>query len=443
MDYLRAIAGFVALLCLAAAPKDHVPEMSYLDNGTIKLGVDLKLGGAVTYLSPSKKELNLINSWDWGRQVQMSYYSGPVPFKPGGKEPAPEWVGLGWNPIQAGDHFGHGSKAREHANDGKTLYVKCVPMQWPLNDEPGECTFETWYSLEGSAVRVRCRLNNARSDKTQYRARGQELPAVYTNGPWHRLITYKGDRPFSGDELSPVKHSLGQGGQPWAHWLATENWAALVDDNEWGIGVWNPTCYGISGGFAGKPGAGGAKDGPTGYMGPSRQEILDWNIEHEYSYALVVGSLKEIRAWVYAQPRRAAAPDYSFEKDRQGWWYVNASDAGWPIKGEVELRLDGEDPQMIGPAGFWRAEDAPVLYVRAAFKTKQATAQVFWRTWGSGPMSKPVDFAVVADGEYRTYAVRLADAPEYRGAITGLRFDPVGKGEKGEWVKVKSMGFSK
>ena len=67
----------------------------------------------------------------------MSYYAGPVPFTPKGKQPAPQWRGLGWNPIQAGDHFGNASKVLEHRNDGKSIYVKCVPMQWPLDNEPG------------------------------------------------------------------------------------------------------------------------------------------------------------------------------------------------------------------------------------------------------------------------------------------------------------------
>src|SRR4051812_2271432 len=142
----------------AIPPKAHTPRMSYLDNGVIKLGVDLNVGGAVTYLSKSGDDLNVINSWDWGRQVQMSYYAGPVPFTPRGKEPAKEWRGLGWNPIQAGDHFGNASKVVEERNDGKQIFVKCVPMQWPLDDEPGECTFEAWYELDGTAVRVRAAL---------------------------------------------------------------------------------------------------------------------------------------------------------------------------------------------------------------------------------------------------------------------------------------------
>src|SRR5205814_8761408 len=108
------------LLLLAAGRKDHTPAMTWLDNGRIKLGVDLNLGGAVTYLSKSKGELNIINSWDWGRQVQMSYYSGPVPFMPKGKEPAPEWRGLGWKPGQAGGCFGECWEAVGRAYEGTT-----------------------------------------------------------------------------------------------------------------------------------------------------------------------------------------------------------------------------------------------------------------------------------------------------------------------------------
>ena len=90
-------------------------RMSYLDNGVIRLGVDLNLGGAITYLSRSGTEQNLVNSYDCGRQIQMSYYSGPVPFAVAGKQPKPEWRFIGWNPIQVGDAFGNSSKLLEQA----------------------------------------------------------------------------------------------------------------------------------------------------------------------------------------------------------------------------------------------------------------------------------------------------------------------------------------
>ena len=66
---------FIFALMLAhragGAPRSNTPDMTYVDNGVVRLGVDLNLGGAITWLSKSKSDLNLINSWDWGRQVQM------------------------------------------------------------------------------------------------------------------------------------------------------------------------------------------------------------------------------------------------------------------------------------------------------------------------------------------------------------------------------------
>jgi hypothetical protein len=136
--------------------------VGYLDNGQIRIGVNLALGGAITYLSKSGSDANLINSFDWGRQIQMSHYSGPVPFAPNGKQPNKTWARLGWNPIQSGDCFGNRSRILNYQNDGKTIYVRCVPMQWPLNNEPGECTFECWIRLDGATAHVRSRINNHR-----------------------------------------------------------------------------------------------------------------------------------------------------------------------------------------------------------------------------------------------------------------------------------------
>jgi hypothetical protein len=98
-----AISVLAILLPAIGKAAPHEPRMSWLDNGEIRLGVDLAIGGAITWISKSGEARNVINSADWGRQVQMSYYSGPVPFVVGEKRPSKFWEGLGWNPIQAGD----------------------------------------------------------------------------------------------------------------------------------------------------------------------------------------------------------------------------------------------------------------------------------------------------------------------------------------------------
>ncbi|QOV91257.1 hypothetical protein [Humisphaera borealis] len=416
------------------------PKMSFIANDRIKLGVDLALGGAITHLSPADDESkNLINSYDLGRQVQMSYYAGPVPYTVAGHQGPPDaWKHIGWNPIQVGDCYGNPAKIIEHRNDGKTLYIKCLPMQWALDDVPGECTFECWIELEGPAVRVRGRVNMSRADKTQWPARNQELPAVYTNGKWHRLFTYAGDKPFTDGELKFVEHPFTMQ-SPWAHWHATERWAALVDDSNWGLGVWSPETTRFSGGFSGKKGTGGPKDAPTGYIAPMRQEVLDHNAVHEYRYALVVGDLKAIRTWVYAQPTRPTPPAWTFDKDRAGWTFHDASDAGWPIAGKLDLRLNGPDPRLISPPTAWSADDSADLEVDAAFGGKIRALQVYWATADAPNFGadRQMTFPIKAGGTRATHRFALKHEA-YRGLITQLRVDTVG-GENGDSFSVHAI----
>lgn len=433
---------FVCFLFTSAAARgEPSPRLALLDNGTIRLGVDLDRGGAITWLSRSGDENNVVNSFDYGRQIQMSFYSGPVPLVVGDKRPAPHWEHIGWNPIQTGDDFGHASRVLEHRHDGRELYVRCVPMQWPLDDVPGECTFECWITLDGPAAQVRARLNNARRDTTQYPARMQELPAVYTNGPLYRLMSYTGDAPFTGGPLSRIEKPAGSPG-PWTSWQATEHWSALVRDDGWGLGVWHPGCQLFSGGFAGQPGAGGPRDNPTGYLSPNHAEILDHNIVYEYRYVLVLGSLEQIRDYVYAHAeKRAPRPDDRFDRDRQHWRWTNARDAGWPLHGDWHLMLEADDPQLLGPDTCWPAADVRHLHFEAACQASNGRAQLFWKTYAEPHFAeeRSLTFDLPCDGQWHTTTVDVASHPQWRGTITGLRWDPVPGGRPGDWVRLRRL----
>jgi len=424
--------------------------MSYLDNGVVRIGVDLNIGGVITYLADSKKKINLINSHDWGRQIQMSFYSGPIPYRPEGKELAKNWLHIGWNPIQTGDTFRNRSQLLDYSNDGNKIYIKCRPMHWPLDNEPAQCTFESWLELKGNAVHVRGRINNARADKTQYPARDQELPAVYTNGPWWRLFTYTGSKQFTGDKLTQITKRWATEqdlleGNVWDNWLATEQWAALVDDNNWGLGVWNPDSTNFQGGFFGVPNEGETKDSPCGYISPGHREIIDYNIQYEYNYVLILGMLDEIRDYVYKNAERNIIPDYQFVSDRQHWHFANASDTGWPIEGCLDVRLSGDTSRIIGPRVYWNAEDAKKLYITAAFETSSSQARVFWKLLGDEAFTtaKSIEFTVIPDGKYRTYTIDMASHCDYSGVAEQIRIDPTTSSEPGQSVKIKKITFRK
>lgn len=425
----------VTLLLTASA---RAEKMSWLENDRIKFGVDLDLGGAITFLASTKDGANVINNYDLGRQVQLSFFSGPVPFEANGQKPAEHWRHIGWNPIQTGDDFKNASRILAHENDGKHIHLSCVPLQWPLNNVPGECTFDSWLELEGAVVKARARITNTRSDHTQYAARLQELPAVYANAAFPRVVSYTGARPFTDEAFSDMPKS--QTKHPWTFWTGTEGWAALIDDKDYGLGLITPGRVHFTGGFAGKPGPNDTHGNSTGYLAGQGQEILDHNIAYEFRYELVLGTVQEIRMRA-ATHRPQGTPAWSFSQDRQGWHFQNAKDSGWPVKDHLQVMLEQDDPQLISPLTFWQAEDAPQLVIDAAFHTTQKQGVVMLQPHGakSYDPKTTITFPLVADGEFHRHVIPLSSLPTYQGAMVRLRIDPVGSGEAGAWMKVRSM----
>jgi len=435
-------------------------KMSFIENDQIRLGANLAIGGSITYLS-TKTGPNMINSHDWGRQIQMSFYSGPKPFEPNGKKLNASWSQLGWNPIQSGDCYGNTSTLLEHRNDGQEIYIKSRPMHWPLNNVPGECDFECWFRLEGNIVHARSRLTNRRRDKTQYAGRTQELPAVYTNGKWYKLVSYQGDRPFSGAKPTVLVDQNDGKGWPWRNFYTPEHWVALLDKDDWGLGLYMPGACGFTGGFAGKPkGSGGPKSGQTGYMGTTIKEILDHNIVYTYDYTLIVGSLNEIRDYVYKCEKKRSLPRWEFKDDRQHWICQNVTDAGWPIKEGLRVALGSDKVALVSPKTFWRAEDAPTLSLRASFTISAKSAKILlqpydcltagdWAQWGPGRSKRPkpappltFPFKIKGDGKVRNLEIDLASHSKYRGGMTQIKLLlPTGKGTATlHAVELKGLG---
>ncbi|MEI6646233.1 MAG: hypothetical protein WCP12_09355 [bacterium] len=426
--------SFYSLSCLGEtrAYDYGADPMRYLSNSRLRLGVDLSLGGAVTVLEDKANgDANMINSHDWGRQIQLSYYSGPTPYiGPNGEKPHEEWAKLGWNPIQSGSVGKVKSKTIAFEQpDPTTFRVRCIPMQWPHLNVPGECIFEVTYRLVGvNAVEMTARIINSRSDKTHYPARHQEMPALYTNGPWYKLVTYTGDEPFSNQPVTTLVNKGDNKGWPWLSFSSSERWAALVNEQGKGVGVYQPDVTRFTAGFAGgdtTKGAGGPKESPTGYIAPIGFCILDANIDWTYKAYLIVGSVDEIRGFVSKRHTRATGLSWIFEKDRLCWYYQGeAIDTGWPIKGALNITYKN-DPHalLVGPETFWHATEAPVAEIEAAFSgsvsNQTCIAQLVIRSTGEhASLIYPLD--VTSDGIMRTYRVKLNTKPAYIGAMKQL-----------------------
>lgn len=463
--------------CTTDAKEDVIVKssMRYLENDRIKLGIDLNLGGAVTFLSDQANGgQNMVNSFDWGRQIQMSFYSGPWPYiGPNGEQPRPEWAGLGWNPIQSGDAGGNRAKVIAFETRGdNAFFVRSIPMQWPHETGvPGDCEFECLYTLEGNVITMEATIVNKRTDTTQYTAITQEMPAVYTNGPWYQVVTYLGDKPFSGEPTTTVIDKGVNRGWPWVHFYTPENWVALLDKNGYGIGVYQPEVMVFNAGFhphADEMGAGGEKDNPTGHIAPIGRQILDHNIRWSYTTSLVLGTLDDIRGYAKANWDAASQPEWRFENSRHHWHYEGtARDSGFPILGGLDMQF-GPGASLVGPVTFWEASNAPFLEISGAFASPSGELEITvdiqpvspsdftdWLNWTEGEhdvqaerQQKAAEFptrpalsvrqSIPADGEHRTYRIRLADADAYSGAMKNLKISFASAGT----AKITEIGLT-
>jgi hypothetical protein len=430
------------LHCLGGLPPHPAPKMTFLDNGEVRIGMDLALGGAVTFIASKDHPANIINSADLGRQIQMSHYSGPWPFVVGDKKPNPSWAGLGWNPIQTGDCYMNPSKVVEHKNDGRELYIKCLPMQWPLNDVPGDCVFETWTTLEGPVIHMRFRCTNQRQDQTQYRPCPQELPAVYTISKLWRLMSYTGDQPFTQAPLTHVTNDWHKP-WPWTRFTATERWAALVNENDWGLGVFKNDGGEFHGGIHGDGRSVDPKHGSTAYVAPIHMENLDHNIIYEHRTEFMVGQLADLRKR-FNQMATKTLPAWNFAKDRQHWTLRNATDQGFPMNGEWRIKFDDQRPRLESGTQCWRAENAPALHLELAYTGPATAARVYWKRLDDDKYDarKSLTLTLNSDGQFHPYRLDLGSSPEYRHLITGLAIEPVAQPRPGAAMALKTIGLA-
>jgi hypothetical protein len=395
-----------ALKAKRAAEK---PDEVYIANDRIKLGVDLNMGGTITYLSPAGRDGNVINIHDKGREIQQSYYAGPQPF---GKA-HPAWKNWPWNPIGAGDVYGNRARVVEKRIGRNELYVKTIPLQWALENVPGECFFETWIRLEEDSAVVRCRLTNFRPDKNQYEAKEQEVPALYTIGKLWRLVSYTNDAPFTGGETTEIATERISNEFIWKRISPSESWAALVADDGRALGLILPGCIRWLGGFSGPRNVGGPKDGSTGYLSPLYREILDHNIVYEYTYTLVLGTVEAVREKA-TKLRAPPGVRAVFKADRQHWCYERATDQGWPIPDRLIIAATNEKSTMVSPQMIFLKRELPQIHVKALHRLAAGEGRRLELTWVPGREGRseqaPIAQNVISDGKPHVYTFDLKAA---------------------------------
>ncbi|MFA5688643.1 MAG: hypothetical protein WC959_05805 [Kiritimatiellales bacterium] len=249
-------------------------EWVYLDNGTVRIGVDKARGACIGFFGESSTRRNLLNHYDEGRFIQQSYYGDPD---------GSDWNGKPWvyNPIQGGNWQGQHSKVTAFEKTAEKIYAKVLPCNWAGGELCPETMMEMTISLTGAVAHIRFEMNY--SGETQTRAKHQEMPAVFTDAVLSNLV-YTTDRVLT----RRVPGWLNERGN------APECWLAWLDHSDWGIGIYAPgtpdfTCYRFSAGAAAPVAA------SCSYAAPVRTFALINGLNVTYDVFLTIGTLQEIQ----------------------------------------------------------------------------------------------------------------------------------------------------
>jgi hypothetical protein len=196
------------------------------------------------------------------------------------------------------------------------------------------------------------------------------------------------------------------------------------------------------GGFTGTEGVGTTFDIPCGYICTIGFDVLDFNIEHADRYVLVAGKLEKIREDIYelATREEAGPPCFEFEGSREGWYYRNAGDSGWPVRGMLDIRPTAEDFSLIGPDISIQVSDVMQLELNGSMGSGSGSVYFLWSRI-SGSEKLPPDSLLVPfkPGEdVQTCGISLSEAEGFEGLVTGFRFHFHGFCEN-ERVRIESI----
>ncbi len=283
-----AVLGMFASLALAAEkplkPRAHDTTINpadwvFIDNGVIQLGVKKTSGAGIGWLSRSGSKENLLDHWDDGRFIQQSYY-GKKDGSLWGKKP---WT---WNPVQGGDSQGHAAEVLELSSNQTSLHARIRPRNWGGGESLADCEMEETIRLEGAVAVVKFGFRYHGTEI--HPVRSQEVPATFVNPAYGTLVLYQGDQPWSGGPLT-----RSQPGWPNESRKIPEGWAAWVNDQNIGVGIFSPvakglTCYR----FGSSPQAAGA----CSYCAPLVTFAITPGLHFEYEVALALGTPEEMRA---------------------------------------------------------------------------------------------------------------------------------------------------
>lgn len=296
---MRAAISIVLGLCLAVAhgrPQRPRPDLKFIENAEMKIGMDRSMGASITWLSWKGHPHNIINIHDPGRLLQQSYYAGlSLDRQKDGQHKA--WSPWPWNPIQGGGVMSWARVTRFETPEEGRIFAETVPKLWDMHDEEAEALMQQQVEFVKGApnvVEVSNRLVCQRKDGDRWGdkalPRHQELPACYFTSAFRHFECYMGEGKWKKVEQPP--------GPPWGRTTPPLDIMACFNDAGQGVAIFSPAAtehwnFGPHQKYTpnAKP-----TDGPCVHVAPIAKVNLGPRSVLQYRYWLVTGDRKAIEA---------------------------------------------------------------------------------------------------------------------------------------------------
>jgi hypothetical protein len=283
-------------------PVDVSGGVFYITKGNVKVGFDMNMGGAISSIllaDGAYANQNLVNNWDQGRLVQQSYYGDPDGSTWNGNA----WT---WNPVQGGDHTWAPGAALVNKSTVSNAFTgpgafKCDtnPRHWATGELLMDTLMSQTISIEGNVIT--CEFKLKYTGTKSHTARDQELPALFFWNKLRTLVGYTGDKPWTNDPITEAMRL--NPAAPTApisppRMIVSENWAAYVDQNNWGVGVYFPHASMLVYYVVVVPE--NPDESNCSYLAPVDNTIaITPGLEHKYVVYLIIDTLENIRSKVY------------------------------------------------------------------------------------------------------------------------------------------------
>ena len=354
-------------------------NMVFIDNGTVRVGVRMDWGAAITEFGYNTT--NLINNTDTGRLMQVALRSGDDSYYP--DDPMDDRNG--WNPNQGGDKYNTGSPVVDYSIGNGTIYTKTRSYEWNPDNKGGgdgspvlsDVYVEQWVSFETNLM-VKVDYKVTYLGTVPRSLHNQEFPCIFASGTFTDFWSYVGTSPWTGAALTQ------QTAMP-VTWFTSEYWATAANAGGFGVTLYTPQEYRSPRFYCNN--LPDARIAPCNYFVSNPIFAIMPDGIYETTVYMICGNVATARGQItnYLRPYETVTTEWHFSTDdyAEGWYAAHDMDLDeFSVSGGyMSCETSNTDPYF---AYSWAADCLASSYSEIEIRMNEVTSgtvgQIYFTT---------------------------------------------------------------